>query len=1126
MKLYLNTKVRQIALVANDYALVFKTTNTSSTKSGQNKSNTRGLNNEGSSDETSQAGEKSKSEDENGSHLASKKSVVVESFHFKELKSRGFKLVETLLFEGFLGLVNVGEQIFLGLIEASQQAAHPRWTWDNERHLIQPIEAINQIVSVSFVCLTSNRYDDQLFDPAGLNHARTSNSFDRLYTNVNYAGHPNGSNLGEEGSNYNNYASHPCAELKKLFCDGTFYFSREFDLTNNLQERGIISSMDYIIEKFDEKYVWNINMIHEMIQFRSRISSQEKEYLDKGKFITFVIRGFCKSKISELQLANPTCVTIITKISTENKRHLLAVGGIDNEGNVSNFCESEVILSTESHIFSYVICYGNVPLSWEMQESQILHSKKIKLSKSPEYTQASFDKHFDRLATKYGIVSIVNLVKPKSHSQAALASAYQKCAESKGIRFTNIEYSSDVLTRFTHKLLYHMKEDILDFGALVYDIERGIYCGKQTGVIRISAFNSLKRPFLVEKSVSQEVIEMAVEELGAFQIPADFSHMYEKVWKEQIFFMNKLYEENFKHRDRYQKVYRSLFSLKVTLYDPLHSYIVNYLRKRKKEFLYDRTIKIFSGTFNVGGTLYKGDISSWLFPKEHLKTNSPDIYVIGLEEVVELTPGQMLSTDTLVKPFWENHVLKTLNEHSKSKRYVYLWGLQLGGILMMVFISEPEYSNVKKLEGDFTKLGFGGISANKGAVAVRFVFSTTKFCFIASHLAAGLQNVEQRHNDYKTVNKNICFAKGVTIKDHDGVIWMGDFNYRLLLSNEEARAMIKEKRFEQMFEMDQLNQQMISGESFPYYNEMEINFPPTYKFDPGTKSYDTSEKNRIPAWTDRVLNRGDILTQLEYGCCENIVFSDHRPVYAVFNADVTLANEPLKMKLANEIYQTLQKELIDLDIQEKFDVLQAAEDVVSSAANKKAAFIDKDLSMASVNKANRLGYEYESIDANNATFAKNNNSGSTRSSNAGMGDNLVPCGKGLNIKSYTGNTKLAPPSTDKNKWWIGDGKQATIILDINPKDYMINPHRSTNPFELDSSEPFFAPRVENEDELEPVPEHESAQIKPNSGLPSSVPKNLQDLAVQNSVAEKGKLDSTLKGADTGKLKTEDTPQEL
>lgn len=42
---------------------------------------------------------------------------------------------------------------------------------------------------------------------------------------------------------------------------------------------------------------------------------------------------------------------------------------------------------------------------------------------------------------------------------------------------------------------------------------------------------------------------------------------------------------------------------------------------------------------------------------------------------------------------------------------------------------------------------------------------------------------------------------------------------------------------------------------FKDFIEAPINFAPTYKYDIFSDDYDTSEKNRIPSWTDRVLYR-------------------------------------------------------------------------------------------------------------------------------------------------------------------------------------------------------------------------------------------------------------------------------
>lgn len=194
------------------------------------------------------------------------------------------------------------------------------------------------------------------------------------------------------------------------------------------------------------------------------------------------------------------------------------------------------------------------------------------------------------------------------------------------------------------------------------------------------------------------------------------------------------------------------------------------------------------------------------------------------------------------------------------------------------------------------------MAGNKGAIAIRLEYGTTSICFVTAHLAAGHANVDQRNMDYRTIDHGLHFTRGTSISDHDLVFWASDSNYRIALSNEEVRKCIAEERWDTLYENDQLNLAMLAGETFRYYNEGQIHFPPTYKFDNGTDQYDTSEKHRIPAWTDRILYRGQDLKQLEYNCAM-LKMSDHRPVYSTFKVPVRIVDDAKRGQLAHEIYE-------------------------------------------------------------------------------------------------------------------------------------------------------------------------------------------------------------------------------
>ena len=70
------------------------------------------------------------------------------------------------------------------------------------------------------------------------------------------------------------------------------------------------------------------------------------------------------------------------------------------------------------------------------------------------------------------------------------------------------------------------------------------------------------------------------------------------------------------------------------------------------------------------------------------------------------------------------------------------------------------------------------------------------------------------------------------------------------------------------------------------------------------------EKARIPAWTDRVLRKGDNLRQINYTTAP-LRFSDHRPVYATFQCTISVVNEPLKEDISHEIYAQRRSEVGD-----------------------------------------------------------------------------------------------------------------------------------------------------------------------------------------------------------------------
>lgn len=110
-------------------------------------------------------------------------------------------------------------------------------------------------------------------------------------------------------------------------------------------------------------------------------------------------------------------------------------------------------------------------------------------------------------------------------------------------------------------------------------------------------------------------------------------------------------------------------------------------------------------------------------------------------------------------------------------------------------------------------------------------------------------------------------------------------NYRIIET--QVKIPFDEENYLELLKMDQLKHEMQRKRVFNQYNEGIIRFRPTYKYDTGTDNWDSSEKNRAPAWCDRVLWKGERIEQLTYESVMRLQLSDHKPVYAIFNCGVS-----------------------------------------------------------------------------------------------------------------------------------------------------------------------------------------------------------------------------------------------
>ncbi|XP_049792520.1 inositol polyphosphate 5-phosphatase OCRL isoform X1 [Schistocerca nitens] len=324
---------------------------------------------------------------------------------------------------------------------------------------------------------------------------------------------------------------------------------------------------------------------------------------------------------------------------------------------------------------------------------------------------------------------------------------------------------------------------------------------------------------------------------------------------------------------------------------------------KERHYTYTQVLKVFIGTWNVNGQPPTVPLTEWLAHDPE----PPDIYAIGFQEL-DLSKEAFLFNDTPREEEWLSAVMNSL--HPKA-RYRKIALVRLVGMMLLIFVQEQHVAYVRGVATETVGTGIMGKMGNKGGVGVRLDFHSTSICFVNSHLAAHVEEYERRNQDYHDICQRMSFTRFLPpkgIKDHDQIFWLGDLNYRITdLDPKIVKDCIDKNNLETIIEFDQLRQQHKNKNVFVGYQEGSLTFRPTYKYDPGSDNWDSSEKNRAPAWCDRILWKGDGIKQLAYRSHPELKISDHKPVSALFDSQIRVIDAAKYRKIHEEVMKKLDK---------------------------------------------------------------------------------------------------------------------------------------------------------------------------------------------------------------------------
>uniref|UniRef100_A0A8C1DC15 Synaptojanin-1 n=1 Tax=Cyprinus carpio carpio TaxID=630221 RepID=A0A8C1DC15_CYPCA len=586
-----------------------------------------------------------------------------------------------------------------------------------------------------------------------------------------------------------------------------------------------------------------------------------------------------------------------------------------------------------------------------------------------------------RLYGRQVIINLLGMKEGENMLSKAFQSHLKASEHANAVRMLNFDYHQMVKGGKTDKLITVLKPQINKFleecGFFYYSGEAGIQrC--QTGTIRSNCLDCLDRTNSVQAFIALEMLPKQLEDMGLTEKPqlvARFQEVFRSMWSTNGDSVSKIYagtgalDGKAKLKDGARSVTRTIqnnffdsskqeaidilrlgSTLNSDLADKARALLTTsslyvsepilqsasprvLLGMCQNYFKYTRPkkIRVCVGTWNVnGGKQFRSiafrnhTLNDWLLdaPKkaghpefQDGKSNPVDIFAIGFEEMVELNAGNIVSASTTNQKLWAAELQKNI---SREHKYVLLASEQLVGVCLFVYIRPQHAPFIRDVAVDTVKTGMGGATGNKGGVAIRMLFHTTSICFVCSHFAAGQSQVKERNDDYNEITRKLSFPMGRLLYSHDYVFWCGDFNYRINIPNEETKELIRQQNWDALIAGDQLLEQKNAGQIFRGFIEGKLDFAPTYKYDLFSEDYDTSEKCRTPAWTDRVLwkrrkwnfdktvyNRINQYPwspgELKYYGRAELKTSDHRPVVAIMDVDILEVDPEARHQVYKEV---------------------------------------------------------------------------------------------------------------------------------------------------------------------------------------------------------------------------------
>ena len=770
-----------------------------------------------------------------------------------------------------------------------------------------------------------------------------------------------------------------------------FYYSFGLNLTNSQQNQSKLSSqeikdnnnltfeqkMKNIYKTINKKYFFNYNLYKIFIN-----KSTKLPYDFAYSFILPIICGYIGMydyTINNKQLQ----FILISRRSQNYAGTRYNTRGIDDNGNVANFCETEQILVRGDYLFSFCQLRGSAPVFFE----QLGITGYTDITRGKHFSKEAFSKHLEEINQDFPLVYFVNLLNQTKSGEAPIIAEFEKQIQfrlnNNDIRYTYFDMQNECQKdNYTNidKLINKVKPLIEIFNCFSQNLHTREIYSYQKGTIRTNCLDCLDRTNIIQMRICWIILEIFFKKLNldnqsinkifnstenffTQDTKNEFKEKFKNIWAENgdeisiqyagtasthttvtktgghslmgliqhgIATVSRIYQGNFEDNFK-QECIDILLQKNISEEDDINPNINIKLIKRKNEYTKYQDFHIFIGNYNLSGKSIDNaiDIVNWLISykdnpldkSNNLNSISPEFYILGFQEIVDLNSAHLLIKSNTekknkIKTLINNLLLTTFqNPKTNADKYQLMKEIDLVGLYILIFVRASCIKYIKNFDYQIIKTGLKGTLGNKGSLLLRFNLNDSSIAIACSHLCSGQEKNEERKSEIINV-LNTSFKKYplIKFKDYNYFFYFGDVNTRLniTMENEKLIDMIKfhpietNGDFSALLQYDQFSKYQKESNIIAEMDEAEIKFSPTYKYYIGLNNYDI--ESRIPAWCDRIFfKKYTETTPLAYNkCILNI--SDHQPIYGLYKIKSEIIDQEKRQNILDEITKMLNKE--------------------------------------------------------------------------------------------------------------------------------------------------------------------------------------------------------------------------